>query len=47
MIRFPIIRHIRWFYLRFRLNSYVISNGYPCASQSDINYLKDVYAGVK
>lgn len=43
--RLPVIRHIRYFYLRYKLNCYVINSGALCANQEDIDYLKNVWEG--
>ena len=45
MKKLPIVRHIRWFWLRFLLNCHVEKRGALCASEFDIKYLEDVRRG--
>lgn len=50
MKRWPIIRHIRWFWLRYRVERWAwycgqmgLGLGHP--NPSDIAYLNDIWAG--
>jgi hypothetical protein len=48
MLRWPIIRHIRWFVLMWRFQRWMsvwAKLGYPIPQRSDLEYLDRVWKG--